>query len=265
MSTEIKPGQIWAWQDTYDARGPHGTTFEVVDASPDAPDVAYQYRDSAGMDPELVRAAPADVIRANANLVRCVCRTGTEDTCNQHSATPAPLDPSKVKAGDTVTLESGTALVRDVVIEAKSRGVGQFVFYTAENPDPLIPGTYYLVNSGAWTLTDHQPAPEPEPEWKPGTLALITIRGQDGEAPEHERAVRRPLMGAPRLAWHAVDTGGFWYDENVTDVRPLVVIDPAGVEPALRESAAFTSRVWQGELSNIIIALREALGIEASS
>jgi hypothetical protein len=44
----------------------------------------------------------------------------------------------------------------------------------------------------------------------------------------------------------------------------LVVIDPAAVEPALRESAAFTSRVWQGELGNIIIAVREALGIEVA-
>lgn len=93
--------------------------------------------------------------------------------------TPALLDPSKVKAGDTVTLESGTALVRDVVIEAKSRGVGQFVFYTAENPDPLIPGTYYLVNSGAWTLTDHQPAPEPEKDLLAETIWLAS-RADEG-------------------------------------------------------------------------------------
>jgi hypothetical protein len=70
---------------------------------------------------------------------------------------PAP-DPASVQPGSTVTLTRGAALVRDVVIEVKRRAQDQFVFYTSENPDPLIPGTYYLVNAGAWTLTDHEPA-----------------------------------------------------------------------------------------------------------
>lgn len=129
----------------------------------------------------------------------------------------APLDPALVKAGDTVTLEKGAAVVIDVVIEAKSRGVGQFVFYTAENPDPLIPGTYYLVNHGAWTLTDHQPAPEPEPEWKPGTIGTAgTVRGLGYTGP----VVRTDEHLLPWWTPSRVDGAHYHGEETVTDFVP---------------------------------------------
>lgn len=161
----------------------------------------------------------------------------------------APLDPSKVKAGDAVRLERGTAVVTDVVIEAKSRGVGQFVFYTAESPDPLIPGTYYLVNTGAWTLTDHQPAPEPEPEWLEGAVAEVTPTRRPDLA---TRAVR----GAGDM-WHNT-YGGMWDDDEVS-ARPLVVIDPAAVDvdaisEALYQKHPISSRNSADEIVPIVLA-----------
>jgi hypothetical protein len=79
---------------------------------------------------------------------------------------PAPLDPSKVKAGDTVTLENGQTAVRGPVIGIDTavhtnivsgfsiEGVGWRYF---------IPDVLAQQDTGVWTLTDHQPAPEPEP------------------------------------------------------------------------------------------------------
>src|SRR5690606_23490974 len=69
------------------------------------------------------------------------------------------------------------------------------------------------------TLTDHQPAPEPEPEWKPGTVADIEVGGDNTY-----RAIRTEVG-----RWEAENDWTF-YDDGVEDVRPLVVIDPADVD-----------------------------------
>lgn len=176
-----------------------------------------------------------------------------------HTTNPDPLDPSKVKAGDTVTLESGTALVRDVVIEVKSRGVGQFVFYTAENPDPLIPGTYYLVNQGAWTLTDHQPAPEPEPEYEPRKVY------------EHPNGDRLWSVNSERGVQFVNEYGEKFPPGNLTfPVRPLVVIDPAAVDVEALTAAAWDAQdqaileVGLPEAEAVTRAVLARLGIEAS-
>jgi hypothetical protein len=85
--------------------------------------------------------------------------------------TPAPLDPSKVKAADTVTL----------LVDPPDRHPA---FTVSGETHSLGGPTVYL---GGWrvddlpdyvTLTDHQPAPKPE--WKPGTSGTATVRGVDG-------------------------------------------------------------------------------------
>jgi hypothetical protein len=86
---------------------------------------------------------------------------------NNNTDTPAPLDPSKVKAGDTVTVsltdyELGTYEVSGTV-RATSGGA-------------LMVGPTCIASNGTWrkaaTLTDHQPAPKPE--WGPGTSGTAT-------------------------------------------------------------------------------------------
>lgn len=240
MSAEIKTGQVWAWQDVDGAKGPHNFRFEIIEAGTD---VTYQYRDAAGFDPETVYAANAEVIAAKAYRVD-----------REPDATPAPLDPSKVKAGDTVTLEKDGALVRDVVIEAKSRGVGQFVFYTAENPDPLIPGTYYLVNHGAWTLTDHQPAPEPEPELPtaPGSL----IKSEAGD-----------LVFLTKAMWLDQDHDERNPSDWAAPWTQMVVIDPAAVDVdtlAERAYAALEPGAGLTEIYPVVETIMTHLGIEVS-
>jgi hypothetical protein len=185
MSTEIKPGdEIVTVQDAPTLLGytvPKGTRGTVKKSGPpimgpysvyahfegDTPGDGRQVRPG---DVAVVPGAPSTAITLQLNDATIIRHTTDPDLSDLYDAgwvkvptTPAPLDPTLVQAGDTVTLERGKALVRDVVIEVKSRGEGQFVIYTGESPDPLIPGTYYLVNTGAWTLTDHQPAPKKTP------------------------------------------------------------------------------------------------------
>lgn len=133
----------------------------------------------------------------------------------------APLDPSKVKAGDTVTLESGTALVRDVVSAVTKFDDGSGYQFLSSEP----PTSYRRVGPTAWTLTDHQPAPEPEPEWKPGTFATVTTERR-GEF----CAIRRETGVTPPVVWQSIPDGSWWEDSDVSHVRPLVVIDPAAVD-----------------------------------
>src|SRR5690606_7898244 len=78
----------------------------------------------------------------------------------------APLDPSKVKAGDTVTLSLEGAHVTDVVASwERNPASDHYRAYLTHDPDPFDAKPFRLVGSTAYTLTAHQPAPEPEPEW----------------------------------------------------------------------------------------------------
>jgi hypothetical protein len=85
--------------------------------------------------------------------------------------TPAPLDPSKVKAGDTVTIHVVCAHPFDVTGE---------VYDATGSPFPgtagLSVGTVSLESTSV-ILTAHQPAPKPE--WKPGTSGTATVRGHE--------------------------------------------------------------------------------------
>ena len=139
------------------------------------------------------------------------------------------IDPTAVKAGDTVTLERGTALVRDVVTKVAPHGTN-FRFTTENNPDPLHLGVFYIVGNGAWTLTAHQPAPKPEPEWKPGTTGTATVRGVEGvEGAFIDRGtglqfvsfVQVGLPYATQSIFGAADVTAFVPDET----RPLPTVD----------------------------------------
>ena len=143
------------------------------------------------------------------------------------------IDPSKVKAGDTVTLEdrrqrsSGidpdpdwrlTGKVREIVATHISKDGVPYVWNVRIGHSPYQMGTGD--QDWTYTLTDHQPAPEPEPEWKPGTVAWVKAGSWSGNATLHGDV------------WISFDGEyGTWGEEEVvTDVRPLVVIDPAAVD-----------------------------------
>src|SRR5690606_28922600 len=70
----------------------------------------------------------------------------------------------------------------------------------------------------AFNLTAHTPAPEPEPEWAPGTVADITVDF------DTHRAIRAEIG-----VWRTVGNKSFT-DSRVDEVAPLVVIDPADVD-----------------------------------
>lgn len=97
---------------------------------------------------------------APPTTTRIITRVPTADEVRDilRGEPPAPLGPSKVKPGDTVTL-----------VADGGRKV------TAPRSERYAPGTWFLdvyddgdpvpFSAVHWTLTDHQPAPEPELEW----------------------------------------------------------------------------------------------------
>lgn len=210
MSTDIKPGQVWAWKDTSLALGPHGTQFEITTAGFD--NAHYQYPHAAGFNPDQTYGAARDLIAANAVLIK--------------DPTPAPLDPSKVKAGDTLRRKVGFPGGADL-------GMFEGRLYTvatvdAENDLVTFAGMRF---AGRWEVenfelvtraTDHQPAPEPEPvlPTKPGSL----IRSAAGD-----------LTFLTKAMWIDQD-----HDERnpVAWVAPwtqMVVIDPERARALVRD------------------------------
>jgi hypothetical protein len=151
--------------------------------------------------------------------------------------TPAPLDPSKVKPGDTVTLES--------VLEApfKVTGVVEKIDITLFDADGLAVAFNVMIWSRWFTvginlrLTAHQPAPEPEPEWKPGTVLLGNLPGVGTDE-------RYWVVDDGETDPHVVDdTGVKHYAADLLNVREAVVIDPDDVDvEALTETFHNASR-----------------------
>src|SRR5690606_12358421 len=114
---------------------------------------------------------------------------------------PAPLDPSgrHELAADFFHAKTGTAAS----------------YFTVDlSPEERAP--YYA--AADVFLAAHL---TPEPERKPGPVADIEIFG-DTEL--------RALSGGSRGEWHAESGDTYRQPEEVTDVRPLVVIDPADVD-----------------------------------
>lgn len=163
----------------------------------------------------------------------------------------APLDPSKVKAGDTVTIVGDAA---------KVEGEVHAVFMEDALVFEIGYSHFKVTGADAWTLTAHQPAPEPEPEWKPGTVADISVRG---------RTVRA-IRGDKAIWW--TGTGGFADDDEAHDVRPLVVIDPAAVDvdelgkvwiAALKAGTSLPVQTFSPLGKQALRAVLSHLGIEA--
>lgn len=168
--------------------------------------------------------------------------------------TPAPLDPSKVKAGDTVTLtvnpdDHHPAFT--VAGETHSLG-GSTVYLGGWRVDDLPD---YVI------LVDHQPAPKPDP----ATFGTATVEG-----------VRRP--GFTYLAGVAGHEGGgfisFLYPEGdtyfatsqFTDFVPGVLINTASVDvnalaKTVRKAADASPHIWY--MPEIVRAVLAELGIEA--
>lgn len=85
------------------------------------------------------------------------------------------LDPSKVKAGDTVTVErDGGRLPDQEVMVVGESGMG----YTTV----ILRGgvQVYITGPDAWTLTDHQPAPEPKPQPPTRAGSFVLANGLGG-------------------------------------------------------------------------------------
>jgi hypothetical protein len=208
VSTEIKPGdRIITIQDAPSLLGrtvPAGTPGRVERSGPPIVGPYSVYAHFEG-DPTGRQVRPGDV-----------------------SVLPsAPLDPAKVKAGDTVTLDhpDGTHLPNRTVSSVYAVMIGRRQEYLND------------LYAEGYTLTEHQPAPEPEPVWKPGTVAVV-VQGGDPGAGVDDHEFRAALQ-----------TDGTWVGlagEAATaapvSVRPLVVIDPAEVD------VDHLAKVWNGEL-----------------
>jgi hypothetical protein len=147
---------------------------------------------------------------------------------------PAPLDPAKVavtlKGGDYIEAESDGAKVGGKVSHVTERGLvaiehlGEFaIHHITASPTP---DGYRM-----FVLTAHQPAPEPEPEWTDGTVAEVTYNNAD----ETEQFKTRALRGDGSWVPFA-DVSDLIMDDEVTDVRPLVVIDPAAARKSLEDN-----------------------------
>lgn len=162
-------------------------------------------------------------------------------TVRYENTTPAPLDPSKVKAGDWVAVEVSDD-DEDIPNVTAAGGVYE------RFPGNLAVGPFLLARPNV-TLTDHQPAPEPEPEWKPGTVWA----DEDGK-----RYLAGTLDGkGPHM--YADDGYGIEPDE---DLRPLAVVDPAEVN-VHHLYEVYVTHAGSGP-DGLRVVLAE-LGIEATS
>lgn len=94
--------------------------------------------------------------------------------------------------------------------------------YHLNAPDDVSDDSTWVLVSATRTVPT-----EPEPEWKPGTLAEATVHGYPGIR------VWRVEGGEPLNGWTThvpVDDATWHADSDVTDVRPLVVLDPAATK-----------------------------------
>lgn len=237
MSAEIKPGQVWAWNDPAGWSGPELTIVPVPEESRPDNRPAYVYEED---EERTVWRITDDMLRRVAHLVKDV------------DATPTPLDPSRVKAGDTVTLRVGAGDLPTLTIAGLTH--------------KTINGVYL----GGWrinrlpdyvTLTAHQPAPEPEPEWKPGTVGTATIRDVKGV-----RGVWATLWGGePYFAILEADKSGTGSlsstAEHVTDFvpdepHPLPTREQIAVAIARADSHESQSNLYLKNADAVLALLR---------
>lgn len=140
------------------------------------------------------------------------------------------IDPTAVKAGDTVTLEyRGRTVTAPVSSKPLPEGILPDGWALDVYPDEDTPETF---NPNLWTLTDHQPAPG----WEPGTTGAATVRGiGDGV-----RVYRIDHSARGESGWVAATEfptdrfGVVFEDDEVTDFVP----DEARPLPTRDEVAA---------------------------
>lgn len=206
MSTDIKPGQeVRAVRDTQSAFSSDidaGTRCVVKDPNYDGGG-RYSVAE-AGYTLSVYRVGDAP---KNTLLVK------PEDF------EPAPLDPSKVREGDTVTLNIHDPEMAPFEVQGPAY----------DGPEGVMAGAWPLVGHPHVTLTDHQPAPEPEPEWKPGTFVSATIWA-GAKSKSEKRDVCLVRASNEEFPWYDPEEHDFYKDDVLTAVRPLVVIDPADVD-----------------------------------
>lgn len=148
--------------------------------------------------------------------------------CDLERRFPAPLDPAKVKPGDTVTLErDGGRLPDQEVVVVTSTEQGWIILILKGAVEVRVTGP------DPWLITDHQPAPEPEP-YTPGSES---VRRAYVDARMDADIIGEEEAGAEFDRWMAA----------------LVAIDPADVDvksvgaalsEAVREPGAFLT--WDG-------------------
>jgi hypothetical protein len=230
MSTDIKPGQVWAWNDGRTSPGPEITVTSLGEYQGGDARVNYSYTDDLDVfDVDLAS------FREKAHLIKDVVTT------------PAPLDPSKVKAGDTVTLTHGWAKVEDKVTEvADWRPNGGTVGMTlAHRPD----APFYL---NAWALTAHQPAPKKTPREQ---VVDILIDYSNNRADDYDTADRIIAALVPAATPAAPSRGQFDDMERalqdvgkfVEEIDTDIVHDGSYAEILRAEFGALCRRLEQAE------------------
>lgn len=185
--------------------------------------------------------ATATVVSVDGSPSTYVEVDGTEAwvaNLDLEAATPAPFDPSKVKAGDTVTLERDRGRLPDQVVATRSMTSGGCSTLILEGGIEVK-----VTGPDAWTLTDHQPAPEPEPV--------------DALADTVHHILALPNYESSHATAHVV--------EKIRE--RFVVIDPADVDvdalaETVRKAADQSPHIWY--MAEIVRATLAELGIEAS-
>lgn len=177
---------------------------------------------------------------------------------------PAPLDPSKVKVGDTVTLTNGTAPLHGGVVDSVRERAAQlwFRFRFGEQADAYFEVPLSDRFGEGYTLTAHQPAPEPEPEWKPGT-----VYGADGQSERYWFSDDGSSDGAV----FRNDVGDEYAPSELAhlDLKSLVVIDLAKVDvDAVASAIAHELGLMPNEVEPMhreaAVGAIRALGIEVA-
>lgn len=227
MSTEIKPGQVW--QSVHNNHET-ATIRELRDGEVWATD----------------NQSGSHFVRAERGF-----------RSDYELADAAPLDPSKVKAGDTVTLSADETSTRGPVKDVQYAGGGEWDVWIANHAQPFRTGRI-----GLWAVTDHQPAPEPE----------LPTRGTFGWADTVDGRRHGFVVGGANgsdyraFRYYLPESDYSRATESFSNFVPDVVIDPAAVDwrgLQARMSALVVGAEPFKRASDILAVVRRELGIEA--
>jgi hypothetical protein len=201
MSAQFKPGDtIVTIQDAPTLLGhalPKGTHGTVIRSGPPIVGPYSVYARFEGDRPGDGRQVrPGDVMVVPTTPAPSLPTQDGDDDGRE----AAPLDPTLVKAGDTVTLTYGKARIEDEVTDVMTDD-DSVMFLLAHNTAPSK--TYLRVWSEGWTLTAHQPAPEPEPRERVVDILInySNSRADDYDTADRIMAVLMPDEPRPLPTW----------------------------------------------------------------